>query len=420
MKTPSPPRPSPTAGGQTADIAIVGAGIIGLSCAYELARQSDLRIVVFDKQQPATGTTGGSAGVICLHDMGALYALLTLLGYTRIQELRREHDFGFRPWGTLLALYGDGPFPLPPDPYTARFGGQPDSIHEQVALTPTELIRRYPWIRPDPRLRGGVLYPNQGYLDPTALTLLYERLAVATGRVTVMRNTPVLQMRRRGAGIQTLVTRRGPWQVGQVLNAAGPWGAKVAALAGVELPLTPQRIQVCVASAFDDGAEEAPLTPIPEEVKGEGVWCRGEIGNTMLFGQHHHTTKAGFTVDPDYVNRVNDAEFPGAVEQVVRRYWNLPKTVFLNGWCCVYGTTDDGFPIVSRDAEVENLYHAVGLNGHGMTCHAGIAQLVAELMLRGRTRLEITGLTKQPETIDFSVLDAGRFARGERLTFELH
>lgn len=402
-----------------ADIAIVGGGIIGMSCAYELARQSELRVVVFDKQLPATGTTGGSAGVICLHDMGEIYAYLTLLGFARVQELRREHDFGFQAWGTLLALYGEGKLPSEPDVYTRRFGGQPHSIYEQEVLSAAELVRRFPWIKED-NLRGGLYYPNQGYIDPTALTAVYEKLAVATGRVTVMRNTPVLQMRKQGERIETLVTRRGAWNIGTVLNAGGPWGAKVAALAGSELALTPQRIQVCVATAFDDGAERAPLTPLPREVNGEGVWCRGEIGDTMLFGQHHHTTKAGFTVDPDFVNKVNDAEFPGAVEAVVRRYWHLPRTTFLNGWCCVYGTTEDGFPIVSRDERVDNFFHAVGLNGHGITCHAGIAQMVAELVLRRGTSLDVSAVMGRPERFDFAKLNAGRFARRELLTFDLN
>ena len=70
------------------DIAIIGGGIIGMSCAYELARQSNLRIALFDKANPASGTTGGSAGVICLHDMGELYAQFTLLGYARVRQFR--------------------------------------------------------------------------------------------------------------------------------------------------------------------------------------------------------------------------------------------------------------------------------------------------------------------------------------------
>ena len=96
---------------RTADIAIIGGGIIGMSCAYELARQSKLRIVLFDKQNPASGTTGGSGGVICLHDMGEIYAYLTLKGYARIQQLHREHNFGYQAWGALGVVYEPGQFP---------------------------------------------------------------------------------------------------------------------------------------------------------------------------------------------------------------------------------------------------------------------------------------------------------------------
>jgi sarcosine oxidase subunit beta len=404
---------------RTADIAIIGGGIIGMSCAYELARQGAGRIVLFDRQNPASGTTGGSAGVICPVDLGELYAYLVLLGYARIQQFRQEHDFGFHPWGTLRVIYEPGAFPPPPHAYAQRFGGDADSIYYQTLLDRDELVRRYPWIGPE-RVAGGVLFSNQGFVDPYELVDLYERLACATGRVEICRNTPVLQIRTQGDRIATLVTRRGAWQVGQVLNAGGPWGAKIAALAGSELALTPQRIQVCVATGFDDGVDSAPLTGVPESVDGESVWCRGELGGALLFGQHHHKTKSGYTVDPDYANRVNDPEYPRAVEQVYRRYWRLPRSVFLNGWCCVYGTTEDGYPIISRDLRLQNFYHAVGMNGHGITIHAGVAQAVAALLLRGSADLDLSGVLGKPWRMDFSALDAGRFARGALLDFELH
>jgi sarcosine oxidase subunit beta len=409
---------NPSNSNRTADIAIIGGGIIGMSCAYELARQSDRRIVLFDKQNPASGTTGGSAGVICLHDMGEIYAYLTLKGYARIQQLRQEYGFNYHPWGTLHVVYEPGEFPEPPDAYYKRFARGENSIYHHEWLTPVELSGRYPWIKPE-RVKGAALYPNQGFIDPYELVELYERLALETGRVEIHRNTPVLQIRTEGERIATLVTRRGAWQAETVLNAGGPWGAKIAALAGSEIALTPQRIQVCVATAFDDGVEQAPLTSVPESVNDEGVWCRGELGGTLLFGQHHHTTKAGYTVDPDYVNRVNDPDYPQAVAQVYQRYWHLPKTVFLNGWCCVYGTTEDGFPIISQDTRLQNFYHALGLNGHGMTCHAGVAQAVAELILHGKTTLDMSDVMGEPAQMDFSGLEAGRFTRGELLNFEL-
>ncbi len=400
------------------DVAIIGGGIIGMSCAYELARQGAGRVVLFDKQNPASGTTGGSAGVVCLHDMGELYALLTLVGYARYQQLRHDYDFTFNTWGSLNVIYEPDSFPPPPNPYQQRFGAGENSIYAHELLEPSELLRRYPWIKPE-GVKGGLLYTNQGFIDPYELVTLYERLALETGRVEIHRNTPVLQIRTENERITTLVTRRGQWQAERVLNAGGPWGAKVAALAGSQLDLTPQRIQVCVATAFDDGVESAPLTSVPESVDGEGVWCRGELGGTLLFGQHHHTTKAGYTVDPDYVNRVNDSHYPQAVEQVYRRYWHLPRSLFLNGWCCVYGTTEDGFPIISRDTRLQNFYHAVGLNGHGITLHAGVAQAVAELLLRDRTTLDLRSVSGASGYLDFSMLDAGRFARNELLTFDL-
>lgn len=403
---------------RTADIAIIGGGIIGMSCAYELARQSNLRIVLFDKQNPASGTTGGTGGLICLHDMGEIYASLTLKGYARIQELRREYNFGYMPWGALSVFYTAGRFPPAPTAYEQRFGHGENSIYQHELLETPELLRRYPWIKPE-GVQGGALYPNQGFIDPYELVELYERLAVETGQVQVHRNTPVLQIRNEGDQVKTLVTRRGAWQVGMVLNAGGPWGAKIAALAGSALALTPQRIQVCVATAFDDGLESAPLTSVPASVNDEGVWCRGELGGTLLFGQHHHTTKEGYTVDPDYVNRVNDVDYPQAVEAVHRRFWHLPKSVFLNGWCCVYGTTEDGFPIISRDTQLKNLYHTVGMNGHGMTCHAGVAQATAALILHDRTTIDMGDVMGRPAELDFSVLNADRFAQGKLLNFEL-
>ena len=405
---------------QTTDIAIIGGGIIGLSCAYELARQSDARIVVFDKSNMAGGTTGGSAGVICLHDMGELYAQLTLAGYARIQQLRREYGFGFQPWGLLNVIYEPGKVPSRPNAYEQRFGGGADSIYHHEALTREQVLERFPWIKPE-RVSGAVHYPNQGFIDTYELVSLYERLATSTGRVQVKHNAPVLDIRSDGQRITSLITRHGEWQTGQVLNAAGPWGAKVAALAGREIALTPQRIQVCAATGFEDGIVRAPLTGVPESVQGEGVWCRGELGGMLLFGQHHNTTlaQAGFTVDPDCVNRVNDADYPSAVREVYSRYWQLPKSVFLNGWCCVYGTTPDGFPILSRDSVLDNFYYALGLNGHGMTCHAGVALATAELMLRGNTTLDLKAMTGKAERMNFACLDVDRFGRGEALNFEL-
>lgn len=401
-----------------ADVAVIGGGIIGLSTAYELARQGAGKVVLFDKSLPGAGTTGGSAGVICLHDMGALYALFTELGFARIAWLRKEHGLSFRPWGALGVVYEGGQWPPgPPGAYDKWLGYGPGQTHENQVLEKDELLARFPWIKPEGVL-GGTFQPNHGFVDTAELVALYARLAAELG-VEIHANEPVLQFRKSGDRVTSIVTRRGEWSVGKVLNAAGPWGAKVAALAGSEIGLTPQRIQVCVATGFDDGVTDAPLTSVPEATDGVGVWCRGEVGGTLLFGQHWNETQPGRDVDPDSALRVNDEDYPAAVEATYRKFWHLPKSVFLNGWCCVYGTTKDGFPILSRDANVENLYHSLGMNGHGMTCHAGVALATTELMLRGGTALPLRDHLGGDGALDFSSLDVRRFEQGSTLDFRL-
>ncbi len=414
---------------RTADVALIGGGIIGLACAYEIARQDDTsRVVVFDKQGLGNGTTGGSAGVVCPVELGEIYALMNVVGFGRIQQLVRDHGLRYTQWGQLDLIYEPRIFPPDPSPYARLFDSRDrDGFYVTEVLDRKEVLRRYPWIRAEAktgsgrrRLLGGVLYPTRGFINPYELVALYQELATATGRVEIFPGTPVLEMRQSAGRIQTLVTRRGPWDVGQVVNTAGPWGRKVAALAGSDIALTPQRIQVCVATAFDDGVDQYPLSGAGEGVQGQGVWCRGELGGMLLFGQHHHATRPGIEDDPDHVNRINDDDYPNAVGDVYRRYLDLPNSTFHNGWCCVYGTTRDGYPIISRDIAVSNLYHALGMNGHGIVMHASVAMSIAELVLRDSPRTNLSAVLDAPFTLDVSRLDMDRFRRNELLDFDIH
>jgi sarcosine oxidase, subunit beta len=400
---------------QHADIAVIGAGIVGLSCAYELARQGAGQIVVFDKGGPVSGTTGGSAGVICPVELGDPYILMGLLGYSRVLELAGEHGLNFEQRGRLQVVYD------PDDPAADRIeldrrfgGGDPHSMHYAEVLDADGVLGILPWAKrhsdtaPGRELRGGRFYPNQGFVNAYELVTLYERLALATGKVSVKWLTPVLRAEVARGEVTSLVTRRGTWTVGQVLNAGGPWGAKVAQMAGTSVPLTPQRIQVCVARAPGDHAV-APLTGVPASLQGESVWCRGEEGGMLLFGQHHHFTKPGVSTDPDFVNRVNDDNYPADVAHLYGAWWSVPGSGFMNGWCCVYGTTTDGYPIVARDPAVANLFHALGMNGHGITIHAAIAMSVCELILRGGIKLDVSEELNLPYSLDLSCLDVRRF-----------
>jgi sarcosine oxidase subunit beta len=402
----------------TADIAIIGGGIIGSSCAYELARRGAGRIVLFEKEGPASGTSGRSAGVICRCDLGPIYVRLTLVGYQRIAEFRREHGFGFAPWGGLQVVWEPGEFPNRAPAFDLYATGS-QGLYVREQLGRDELLARFPWIKPH-GVRGGYFEPNTGFINPYDLIDLYRRLLGELPDVELSYYNPVLEVRRSGDRITEIATRKGLWRVGQVLNAGGPWGARLAGLAGTEVKLTPQRVQVCVATAYDDGDYQGPLTNVPGNVvDGDGVWCRGEIGGAFLFGQHHHATRPELpTEDPDHFNRGNEPGYPQAVERIYRQYYRIPHAAFHAGWSCVYGTTEDGYPIIARDTQVENLSHALGMNGHGMTIHAGVARCVAQLLLTEDPFVDVSDVMPWPATIDLRQLAMDRFKRGALLDLQ--
>lgn len=400
---------------QHADVAVIGGGILGVACAYELA-SAGTDVVLFERRALASGTTAGSAGVMCLHDMGELYAVMTLIGYERIRWLERNHQLSFHQFGSLQ--YWTDPDKSDPgeSAFAKTYGAGPESIYSRRLLTAAQLTAAYPWLPAD--VTGGALYPNQGFINPYELVALYERLGTATGNLRIFPGTPVLMVEHNDDSITRLITRRGPWDVDYVINAAGPWGAKVAALAGSELSLIPQRIQVAAATGYEDGARDVPLVGWPGQVQGEGGWCRGEEGDMLLFGQHHHIADPAFTVDPDDVNMVNDDDYPAMVAEMIRDHWQLPTARFMPGWNCIYGSTPDGYPILGSDSKLTNLVHVVGCNGHGITMHAALARAAATIILKQRTVIDLPDIPGAPPAIDISWLRQSRFADGKTIKLD--
>ena len=401
---------------KTVDVAIIGAGVVGLSIAYALAQNTDLTIAVFDKGGPGHGTSGRSAGVICRHDHGAEYQRLSLIGHARMKEFEADHGFAFNAWGVLNVVRQPGVFP-PDDPMAAALGQVPSAMYDIEVLTRDQVLSRFPWIAPAGVL-GGVFEPRNGFINAFELIDLYRRLLAAFPTVSVDYGNAVLAMSRKGGRIDRVITRRGQYGAGLVINASGAWANKVCALVDTRVRITPQRMNVMVAVAQDDDLPDLPLHGAPGLTwQGDGVWCRGETGGTALFGQHRDKLDATQPIaDPDFYDNLPDQGFGDRVRTCLDQYYRLPAQLVLDGWTCVYDVTDDGYPIIGYDGSVPNLIHAVGMNGHGMTIHAGVARCTTALVTTGATKIDISDVMGRPEMLDFAHLDPGRFDAGKALT----
>lgn len=398
-----------------ADVLIVGGGVVGLSVAYELSQSSRLKIVVVDKGGPGAGTSGRSAGVICRHDQGAIYQRLSLIGFSRMLAFKANHGLSFSQWGSLDIVRAPRSFP-PGDAHIRELVDAPSGMYKSEQLEREELLARFPWIEPS-QVIGGVFEPNIGFINPFELMDLYRKLLAEAG-VEVDYGNPVLGFRKSNDTIDTVITRRGAWSAETVINASGAWANKVARLAGSHVDIVPQRMNVVSATTFDDGSPVIPLHGVEGlSWKEDGAWCRGETGGGALFGQHRESTRASEApADPDFFDGVPDAGFVNEVRDAVQRGYRWPNTEVLSGWTCVYDTSPDGFPIVGSDSTVSNLIHAVGMNGHGMTIHPGIARCIAELVNRGGSSIDISDVVPWEQRLDFSILAPSRFAEGRELT----
>ncbi|MCL5046365.1 MAG: FAD-binding oxidoreductase, partial [Actinobacteria bacterium] len=167
----------------------------------------------------------------------------------------------------------------------------------------------------------------------------------------------------------------------------------VAAMAGVDLPVHPLRRQLQCTKPVP-----RPRDPLPMVIDmTDGTHFRRESGG-LLIGRVNPAEPFGFNfaVDWDWL--------AGTVELAVKRVPVLADAEILRAWAGLYEVTPDNHPVLGAVPEVPGFYLANGFSGHGFMHSPSAGRAVAEIILRGRS-----------ETVDVSMLDLGRFARGEEI-----
>ncbi len=361
----------------TADIAIIGGGIIGMSIAFQTARRSSLQVVVLEK---AGGLGEGSTGAS---------SAITRQRYTRNEmvELVRDSNRVFQNWseytglsnprasnhpiGVLWSL-GDDQAAVAADASRLRSYGI-----KVAALGPADLTDRYPHINPcnhpfsleaehhECNTAGHfLLEEDAGYFEATSAL---EDLAVAAKRegVDLLMNSEVVGIGQSGGRV-TGVTLSGGDRIdaGIVVNAAGPWCNKVNALAGVEQPwkLVPTRIAVGHRPIPPDMVGSFPAVADPLG----GVYFRPEAGGQqVIFGSTLEEDEME-AVDPDALNRLAEQSFVHSkVQGLHHRLPELPFKGLLGGMCGLYTVNRvDVHPIVGM-SDLDGFFLVNGFSGHG-------------------------------------------------------
>lgn len=365
---------------------------MGASVAWHLAARGVREVVVLDRGDgPGKGSTGKAAGGFRAQYATAINVRLSLLARAKLLRFADETgvDPGYVRAGYLwlaatereMAVLREG-----------RAVQHAEWLSEAVEVHADEVARINPAVSLD-GIVGGAFCPTDGFVRPLAILQGYMEAAQRLG-VHFYWGTEVTGFGREGGRIATIETGKGALAADKVVNAAGPWAASVARLAGVELPVTPLRRQVAVTVPCDLLPASMPMTIWA----GDGFHVRVRDGRVLLVwptpgvaGQPYDVS-----VDPDWVRAVLDMAH--ARVPVLRN-----TAIDLAAcWAGLYEMSPDKHAILGRASGCDNFYLINGSSGHGVMHAPALGQLLAEIICDGRAA-----------SLDVGPLRPERFAEGD-------
>ena len=377
---------------KSAEVVIVGAGVIGASVAYHLAARGCTNVLVIeDRSQSGQGSTGRATGGFRAQFSTAVNVGLSLLSREKLIRFREELgvDPQYRQCGYLFLARERAEF----DALLAAQDVQKAAgLREAQRVSPSDIRRLNPAVHLD-ALIGGVFCPTDGFMRPLQILRGYTDRAERLG-VRFEYGLPVTGFRMTGPNrIAAARTPKGEVVAGCVVNAAGAWAGRVAQYAGIEIPVEPLRRQVAVTYPTDLLPENMPMTVFVDD----GFHLRVRDGRVLLLW-------------PD-VPRVSDhfdttfaAEW---LEEVVSRaHARVPclKQVDIDRekcWAGLYEMSPDKHALLGQAPGVENLYLVNGSSGHGVMHSPALGQLLSEIILDGNAK-----------TLDVHALRPSRFTEG--------
>jgi sarcosine oxidase subunit beta len=371
---------------KTADVVVIGGGIIGTSIAYHLALKRAGRIILLERGQLGEGSTSRSAGGIRTQfstEINIRFSLQSLKTFERFEE-----EFGINPefkrTGYLFLATTESEIEL----FKANVKLQRRFGIPVEFLSPNEIKARWPYLRMEDIL-GGTFCSWDGYAGPSEVLSGFASGA-KRGGVKICEGTEVVGISVVQGKVKGVKTREGEIFAPIVVNAGGPFASSIGEMTGIHIPVKPLRRQLFVTAPFRLTDQPIPLTIDFHR----GWYFRQEGGGLLLSGS--------LDKEPSFNLTVNYEAMAEASENATYRVPALEKARIARGWAGLYEISPDNHAILGRVPEVEGLILANGFSGHGFQHSPAVGKVIAELIMEGKSR-----------TIDIAPLSIERFKKGE-------
>lgn len=370
----------------TADIVIIGGGVMGASAAYHLAKRGAKNIILLEKEEFfGTGATGRCAGGVRYQFSTEINVKLSQESLPMIEHFKEEtgQDVNYIQCGYLLVATNEK------DATTFKHNVE---LQNRLGV-PTQLLSgddvraRLPQMKFDDAI-AGTFNQKDGIVDPNGIVMGYVLAAQKMG-VQAVTNAEVTGINVSSGEVRAVQTNLGEIQTRMVLNAAGPWAGLIGQMADVSLPIVPLRRQMFTTN---------PLPEVPPDFPfvidfAKSLYFHRE-GEGLLIGMSNQNEKPGFdqNVDEDF-ELVN-------LEAAIDRMPLVERASRASHWAGLYEVTPDAHPIYGG-TDVKGFTICTGFSGHGFMHGPVSGKLMSEYILDGSY-----------STLDVSMLDLKRFEEG--------
>jgi sarcosine oxidase, subunit beta len=356
----------------SADIVIVGAGIIGVSIAHQLTARGAKNVLVLDRGAIGRGQTQKGGGFIQTH-------------WPELAEVRMIHRSReiFRDWGERIG--GDCGFRA--NGYLHVTGPKREAevrrVHRMLLdegirsewLEPDELQKLQPSLNVDD-LTGGAYESESGWADPLASTLSLAEAGKRQG-AAIIEGVTVLQIAHKDGSIAGVETTEGFISAPIVVLAIGPWTSQLHPDPRAHLPIWPKRGQVIYCDR-PGGLPREELAFYDEVTR---LYTHPD-GDTNLVGVDWDFDSVW---GPDRYRREIDTEYATlALAALAHRFPSLESARIVRGVVGLYDFTPDGQPIVDGPLGLRGYYVAAGFSGSGFKSAPMTGLAMAELILDGK------------------------------------
>lgn len=363
-----------------ADVVIIGAGVIGASVAYHLTLET-IQPVILEAHSIASGSSGACEGLLLLQSKRpGIHLEMAMQSTRRFPALSEElgTDIEYENKGGLVVMET-----VEEREAMQVFVEKQKACGAEITFLATRDAREMePALSPE--IAGATYSTFDSQANPLKMTHGFLKAAKRNG-AQLFTQTPAKDIRLSNGYVSAVVTEKGIIETPLVINAAGAFGARVAAMVGLEMPIKPRRGQILITEAMPPILKRcllsakyiaAKFNPKIAEARGVGFAVEQTANGNILIGSTREFV--GFNRKTTYEGIISIAR------TIARVIPSIKKLHIIRAFAGLRPYTPDGLPILGESEQVKGFIMATGHEGDGITLSPLTGEIIAQLVATGK------------------------------------